>query len=432
MLARLELGRQQMPAAEHIERQVAVAVVVAVEEPSLLVAVQRVVGGVEIEHDLLRRLRVRVEEEVHEQRLDRRAVVGDPAVAVGFRRAMLQPVQRALASERRAAPVPRLEPTKHHPEHRVVTQPVVVDQVLVAERDAEHPLPDQRRHLVDHPLRRPAIREAGREALDEPDRPVGRSEQQPAGVWVVIAPPPKSTITARPATRANPIGFALHSVGIGELSCWDRSPCCRSTLPPSGPRCTYPWCEMRAKVTPKARPASQCDQPLRGSGTGSGRHANTGGAPLHAVSARRVHGYSRDVRHSSRTAGPRHTLPRQPALRVNGTICTAGRFVRYFRALMEKLQEEESMRIAFVIAILGLGACTTVEAPPDPVVVTSRGRQPPSSCRPSRSRSCPQIAPSFPCSDRSPSFYWVMLHLGLHRLDGQRLPPDGDAGGAKR
>ena len=148
-----ELGRQQMPAAEHIERQVAVAVVVAVEEPSLLVAVQRVVGGVEIEHDLLRRLRVRVEEEVHEQRLDRRAVVGDPAVAVGFRRAMLQPVQRALASERRAAPVPRLEPTKHHPEHRVVTQPVVVDQVLVAERDAEHPLPDQRRHLVDHPLR---------------------------------------------------------------------------------------------------------------------------------------------------------------------------------------------------------------------------------------------------------------------------------------
>jgi hypothetical protein len=37
---------------------------------------------------------------------------------------------------------------------------------------------------------------------------------------------------------------------------------------------------------------------------------------------------------------------------------------------MEKLQEEDSMRIAFVIAILGLSACTTVEAPPDPVVVT--------------------------------------------------------------
>ena len=29
------------------------------------------------------------------------------------------------------------------------------------------------------------------------------------------------------------------------------------------------------------------------------------------------------------------------------------------------------MRIAFVIAILGLSACTTVEAPPEPVVVTT-------------------------------------------------------------
>ena len=177
-----ELGRQQVPAAEDIKRQVAVAVVVAVEEPPLLVAVQRVVGGVEIEHDLLRRPVVGVEEQIHEQRLDRRAVVGDPAVAVGPGGAMLEPVERALSRERRAPAVPRLQPAKHHPEHRVVAQPVVVEQVLVAERNAEHPLPDQRRHLVDHPLRRPAVDEAGREALDEPDRPVGRPEQKPARV----------------------------------------------------------------------------------------------------------------------------------------------------------------------------------------------------------------------------------------------------------
>ena len=82
-----ELGRQQVAAAEDVERQVAVAVVVAVEEPPLLVAVQRVVGGVEVEHDLLRRPVVGVEEEVDEQRLDRRAVVADPAVAVGLPRA---------------------------------------------------------------------------------------------------------------------------------------------------------------------------------------------------------------------------------------------------------------------------------------------------------------------------------------------------------
>ena len=177
-----QLRRQQVAAAEHVKRQVAVAVVVAVEEPPLLVAVQRVVGGVEVEHDLLRRALVGVEEQLDEQRLDRRAVVGDPAVAVDLGGAVLEPVERALARKGRAAPVPRLEPAERHPEHRVVAQPVVVDQVLVAERDAEHPLPDQRRDVVDHPLRSPAVAEAGREALHEPDRPVGRPEQEPARV----------------------------------------------------------------------------------------------------------------------------------------------------------------------------------------------------------------------------------------------------------
>ena len=69
-----QLGRQQMPAAEHVERQIAVAVVIAVEEPALLVAVQRIVGGIEVEDDLRRRLRVRIEEQIDEQRLDRAGV----------------------------------------------------------------------------------------------------------------------------------------------------------------------------------------------------------------------------------------------------------------------------------------------------------------------------------------------------------------------
>jgi hypothetical protein len=51
-----QLRRQQVPAAEHVERQVTVAIVVAVEEPAFLMAVQRIVGGVEVEDDLLRSL----------------------------------------------------------------------------------------------------------------------------------------------------------------------------------------------------------------------------------------------------------------------------------------------------------------------------------------------------------------------------------------
>jgi len=153
---------------------------------------------------------------------------------------MLQPVQVLLPASGAQRPCRASRATEHHPEHRVVAQPVVVDQVLVAERDAEHPLPDQRRHLVDHPFRRPPVGEAGREALDEPDRPVGRPEQQPAGVRG-----DRAAIEIRHHSAAidpcNPIGFALHSVGIGEISCVDRSLCRRSTFPRSGPRCTYPW-----------------------------------------------------------------------------------------------------------------------------------------------------------------------------------------------
>jgi hypothetical protein len=59
-------GQQQVPTAEHVERQVAVFFIVAVEEPSLLLAVQRDVSVVEIQHDLARSALVRVKEEIHQ------------------------------------------------------------------------------------------------------------------------------------------------------------------------------------------------------------------------------------------------------------------------------------------------------------------------------------------------------------------------------
>ena len=70
-----------MPAAEHVERQVAVAVVIAVKEPAFLVAVQRVVGRVEVEHDLARRFLMGVEKQLDEQPLDRRSIVVDLVIA---------------------------------------------------------------------------------------------------------------------------------------------------------------------------------------------------------------------------------------------------------------------------------------------------------------------------------------------------------------
>jgi hypothetical protein len=42
-----------MTATEHIKRQITVAIVIAVEEPPLLLAMQRVIGRIQIENDLL-------------------------------------------------------------------------------------------------------------------------------------------------------------------------------------------------------------------------------------------------------------------------------------------------------------------------------------------------------------------------------------------
>src|SRR5918911_3406000 len=47
-----QLGGQEMPAAEDVERQVAVAVVVAMKKAALLAPVGRIVGRVQIEHNL--------------------------------------------------------------------------------------------------------------------------------------------------------------------------------------------------------------------------------------------------------------------------------------------------------------------------------------------------------------------------------------------
>ena len=72
----------------------------------------------------------------------------DLVIARRLKLAQLQPVERRLAGHRRAILAPRLELAGQHRHHRIVAQLVVVVEILVAERDPEHPLADQRRDLV--------------------------------------------------------------------------------------------------------------------------------------------------------------------------------------------------------------------------------------------------------------------------------------------
>jgi hypothetical protein len=142
----------------------------------------RIVGGVEIERDPVRRPGVGVEEQLDKQPLDSSRVMRDAPVTMFAFRRVLKAVEGALACQERAMSVTRLEPPQHSAEHRVVAQLVMIDEILIAKGDAEDPLTDQGGNVVhDTPGGSPVLK-ARRKALDEPDGPFSRPQQQPACV----------------------------------------------------------------------------------------------------------------------------------------------------------------------------------------------------------------------------------------------------------
>src|SRR4051794_33342988 len=74
---------QYLLTAENIKRQVAVFVVVAVEEPSFLFTVQRQVGCIDVENKLRRRLLMRFDEQLRQQFIHSFFPVRDLLVTVG-------------------------------------------------------------------------------------------------------------------------------------------------------------------------------------------------------------------------------------------------------------------------------------------------------------------------------------------------------------
>ena len=135
-------------------------------------------------------------------------------VARRRRAAQLQPVERAFAGQRRTIPAARRQLAGQHRQRRVVAQLVVIDQILITQRNPEHALSDQRLDRVLDQRRRAAIGETRGKPLNQADRPIRRPQQQrPASE--VIRPPSNPATTARRSTGANPNRSALHSVCIG-------------------------------------------------------------------------------------------------------------------------------------------------------------------------------------------------------------------------
>ena len=177
-------GQQQVPTAEHVERQVAVLIVIAVEEPAFLCAVQRNVGVVEIQHDLARCTLMRIKEQIDQQRIDLRTVAIDLVIlrCMASRR-VLQAIERALASQRLAVcPQHRLQLARQHRKRRVLAQFVMIVEVFIPQGQPEDALSHQCLDLMLDIARITPIGEAVGEATHQPDASVYLSQQQRASV----------------------------------------------------------------------------------------------------------------------------------------------------------------------------------------------------------------------------------------------------------
>jgi hypothetical protein len=112
---------------------------------------------------------VGIEEDIHQQRFQARRIVIDLVILLGVAlRRVLQPVERALAGHRRTVRTLGLELAGQHREHRIMTQFVMIVEVLIAQRQAEHPLADQG---LDAVLEQPRIATGGETGGDPPDQP---------------------------------------------------------------------------------------------------------------------------------------------------------------------------------------------------------------------------------------------------------------------
>ncbi len=103
------------------------------EEAPVLMAVHRVVGRVEVNHQLARRAPVRGDELLHQDLVNRhRPLPLGPA---------LEPAQRRGAGQRLVSLTRRLH-------HLIVAKRIVVVQIFVARRHRVHPLAHHRHHFV--------------------------------------------------------------------------------------------------------------------------------------------------------------------------------------------------------------------------------------------------------------------------------------------
>ncbi len=178
-----------------MQRQKTVMIVIAVEETALLLAVNRVVGGVEVEDQLLGSRRMR----------------GDEALDHGaMRRPRPSAIRRPLeAPHRRGAGEAPVAPD-HRLQRQVVAQTFMVVHVFVAQRHGVHPLAQQRQKFVRDLASLARVVEPARQARQQAEPAVHQTQKQRPAVRRDIA---AGKIRLNP-TPTTPWKFDLRKVTI--------------------------------------------------------------------------------------------------------------------------------------------------------------------------------------------------------------------------
>ena len=158
------------------------------EEPPLLGAVKRIVGRVQIQHDLLRGRLMRLQEQLHQKPVDRPGVGNNPLVAIGARRLrapQLQPIERARPRQRMApvafadtAGPDHIRAPARQRQRRVRAHTVMVVQILVAQRQSHHPLRHHHLKIMLRATRIAVVVETPRQTTADVEQPIRFPKQQ--------------------------------------------------------------------------------------------------------------------------------------------------------------------------------------------------------------------------------------------------------------
>jgi hypothetical protein len=148
-----------------------------VEESLRLMAVERDVGCVQVEHDLGRRAAVRLQKQVAQQPVQTLGRVTDLVIATGAAN-QLQTVQRALAGQRFI----QIALATEHRQQRIRAQLLMIVEVLVTQRQPVDALRQHLGQMVLDQQRRPAVAEAARQSPQQVDLAVHLAQKQSPAV----------------------------------------------------------------------------------------------------------------------------------------------------------------------------------------------------------------------------------------------------------